>query len=484
MHITKLSFLTVLLFSLSYSAKSELQVITNSKVIAESGTGEAINFSDNNSISRSVKGEELSLVECGRKEGRNSIANVSASSNIVHVDDLKAIVQLTAHTSTKGGHYRTCGYCTGKGSKGLCVNISPVDTSSEAKSYAEANLLYTLNESVPGQDQILIISALNPDIFKTESFKVNVTGGDKYILSDENDPFIKMLISPLPEYHNVIQVNIKLTSSSSNEGGCCETITDVSGTFTASLQEAAIMESLFVKYEPRLVEGKPETGFEAVGLIELLNKDIPNDWRPHCSGTLIKPKVILTAAHCLNDYLSNPERLRFMIGNIHKSSEAIYRKANKVIVPTGEAGFKHEYRENGDEHIDDIGLIFLERALENIEPMTMVTDPGLIQQIETENKKLTFIGFGGTWRTGSDKGLGKKHRLDLTISDLTMRRFKNNLDGFKTTCRGDSGGPAFIQLPDNSFVIAGLVSKGDRLCRVKGVNTRVDFYENWVSSKL
>ncbi|MGO7442957.1 trypsin-like serine protease [Rhizobium ruizarguesonis] len=57
---------------------------------------------------------------------------------------------------------------------------------------------------------------------------------------------------------------------------------------------------------------------------------------------------------------------------------------------------------------------------------------------------------------------------------------------FKTsnpnTCKGDSGGPSFLQV-DDAFVLIGVTSRGDLGC-TQGTNLRVDSYLPWLESRI
>ena len=63
---------------------------------------------------------------------------------------------------------------------------------------------------------------------------------------------------------------------------------------------------------------------------------------------------------------------------------------------------------------------------------------------------------------------------------------------YKDACRGDSGGPLFMNSKETGNqrksrrIQVGVVSRGDGDCRNKipGIYTRVSFYMNWIRSQL
>jgi len=478
----KIKLFLVLFFLIIESAiaNNGLEIFTYSHVSGVSGTGESLYEVDPQKITGNIKGTEFERVKCGRLEGRESAVVSNAYALIQSNNENVGTVRLSSTTHTKGGHYRTCGICV---KDSWCVDISGVDTKALAKSTAKADFKFKIHDNQIGADQIITISS--PDIAKlsNEAFKYEVSGGEKIVMEDGSDGPIKLLIIPKPEHQGIVNVSVSIETSSENEGGCCESKSEFESLISVGMQEAALMESNFIRLEPRLVQGDPETGFLSVGLIELKDTQEVAKWKPHCTGTLIKKNIVLTAAHCISIYEKTPSRLRFMVGSEHNQSDAIYRDVVTLIVPKGDDKFGHEYRANNGEHIDDVGIMILSKGIEGIEFMELHNGDPDINNFESDGTKMLFVGFGATWRTGTDKGLGKKHRLSLSIKDVTMRRFKNKMDDFKTTCRGDSGGPALIEMPDGKYLIAGLVSKGDRLCRINGTNTRVQHYEKWVASK-
>ena len=474
-------FFLLLSFGSYAQGEDTLKIFTYSHVSGVSGTGESLYDVDDVKIHGNIKGTEFDRVKCGRLEGRESSVVSNAYALIQSESDSVGTVRLSSQTYTEGGHYRTCGVCI---KNGWCIDISGVDTTAKAKSTAKADFQFKIDENQAGADQIVTISSPNLSVLANPAFKYEVSGGEKFVIDEGNDEPIKLLIVPGAEHHGMINVTVFLETQSENEGGCCDDGTNVEALITVGMQEAALMQSAFVRFEPRLVQGDPEDGFVSVGLIELKEKRKTGGWIPHCTGSLIAEKIVLTAAHCIKKYDEEKHRLRFMLAPEHGHVDAKYREISQLIVPMEKDGMGFEYKANGNEHIDDIGIIVLESGFQGVEYMKLHAGIPDITNFEADGRELTFIGYGAISRAGTNRGLGRKHKLKLPIKDVTMRRFKNQLVDVKNTCRGDSGGPALIEMPDGNFVIAGVVSKGDTLCRISGINTRVESYEQWVKSKI
>jgi secreted trypsin-like serine protease len=213
-----------------------------------------------------------------------------------------------------------------------------------------------------------------------------------------------------------------------------------------------------------------------------------------CTGTVVAPRVVLTAGHCVEDIESSsivePGKIAVATGvsnliKIPKAniSEVVQVLANPNFDPTKLQG--------------DAGLLILAAPVA-APPIALATsadatlyDPG---------DELTIAGWGIDDRnTGhapnqlqaatvpvEEAGRCKRGtRRFYPFFDPTHQVCTLDSPGFKvTSCHGDSGGPAIALRPEGTPVEIGVTSLGDGSCNPSSpaVFTRVDQIDSWVQS--
>ncbi|KIC12275.1 trypsin [Leisingera sp. ANG-M1] len=111
-------------------------------------------------------------------------------------------------------------------------------------------------------------------------------------------------------------------------------------------------------------------GWEAVGRLNISGKAM-------CTGSLIAPDLVLTAAHCLynpqNGRAVNPRRIKFEAGLNGRQSKA-QRKVVKAVQHPG-----YEHRTNGRAQTGyDLAVLRLDRPIspQKIRPLALAAAPG------------------------------------------------------------------------------------------------------------
>jgi hypothetical protein len=262
---------------------------------------------------------------------------------------------------------------------------------------------------------------------------------------------------------------------------------------------------------PAIINGEPDRGTNAhpyVGALVTVptSGEFKGQRIPVCSGTLISPKVFLTAGHC-TDFLMKEDLPSYVsFDPTYKPGKSKVIKATPYThprfcipdpedkvdcapeVPT-EALIAREWRY-------DVGVVVLDR------PVRMTTygslpEAGLVDTFK-EGKPLTVVGYGANRFDLVSKPplqpvfLGDRYRATVrlldtqnpAVGDMFVKTTGISLRGGngESSCYGDSGGPLFV---GDQQTVVGVTSFGlAPLCRGPGYNQRVDLPRvlKWIRS--
>jgi hypothetical protein len=243
-----------------------------------------------------------------------------------------------------------------------------------------------------------------------------------------------------------------------------------------------------------IINGEPDRGPNAHPYVgTYVGKVEGGKLRPVCSGTLISPRVFLTAGHCtqfdvernLSVYVSFDPTYKPGASMLIKGTPYLHPKARIVEPSVRDVRY-------------DVGVVVLK------EPVRMATygalpKAGLVDTLK-EGQRLTTVGYG---TTGYEIDGGPPPRPQLVPPGDRYRatvRLLNTRDPavgdqfVKTTgvslirgkgeasCTGDSGGPLF--LPDQQTIVGVFSITRTLVCRGPGHSQRMDLpgVLKWVRS--
>ncbi len=185
----------------------------------------------------------------------------------------------------------------------------------------------------------------------------------------------------------------------------------------------------------------------------------------YCSGVVVSPHVVLTAAHCAaEDY-----QYAIFLGADHNDPAATALAENFVAVAEHHP---HPEWDTALGDVNDVGVLItstpIPRAAVPLDRRPMVaSDVG---------REIRIVGYGQI--RGDDKRIGRRTMGVTTIAAFDEGSLE--LAGSPNICLFDSGGPTFLR-QDGVDVVAGIHAVVESTaCDGKGYDMRVEHYADFI----
>lgn len=202
---------------------------------------------------------------------------------------------------------------------------------------------------------------------------------------------------------------------------------------------------------------------------------------PTCTGTLVSPTVVLTAAHCVDPELTGSDEPQSFTLEANGLAAPLHTIVSGREVRIHPEWSLREPEQAGPTRWFDIALLILDSPIEDVE-YGVIPTPEEAERALVPDATVEIVGYG-QHDVDNQLAIGLKKNAITVIAEVGDHELQTSHPGDAQKCFGDSGGPAFVDMA-GGLRIAGLASRlaGFKPSCVEGtLETRVDSYVEWIA---